>query len=138
MKIGICGATQSGKTWLARALADALASVSPRAEISDGIPPGETKTFDLILLMGMDLPSVNPERECEDTLLREALALSGAGFTVVYGRGAARLTNALWAMQARQPAPASPSKPAPAWHWVCDKCSDPVCEHRLFSRLQAG
>ena len=24
------------------------------------------------------------------------------------------------------------------WAWTCDKCSDPACEHRLFSDLVAG
>jgi hypothetical protein len=22
------------------------------------------------------------------------------------------------------------------WKWVCDKCSDPECEHRLFTGLK--
>ena len=31
-------------------------------------------------------------------------------------------------------ATAAPGKGSP-WRWLCDKCSDPECEHRLFSAL---
>ena len=32
---------------------------------------------------------------------------------------------------------AAPARRAAPWFWPCDKCSDPACEHRLFSDLVA-
>ena len=52
-------------------------------------------------------------------------------YRVVYGAGADRLQNALAAIDAAL----SPRAPARGWAWSCDKCSDPDCEHRLFSQL---
>ena len=95
------------------------------------------------LVTGLDLPWVadglqrdGPHvREPVDALLRQALLRAGIAFKVIYGQGLARLDNAIRAVL---PGGASTNRPVEAgapWNWVCDKCSDPVCEHRLFSRL---
>ncbi|MGE0499188.1 MAG: AAA family ATPase [Ramlibacter sp.] len=99
--------------------------------------------YDLTLLTGLDLPWVadglqrdGPHvREPVDARVRAALQRSGVAYRMVYGQGAQRLTNAVLALNARtgelDPARAQlQSRP-----WTCDKCSDPDCEHRLFSRL---
>jgi nicotinamide riboside kinase len=97
--------------------------------------------YDLTLVTGLDLPWVadglfrdGPHvREPVDALVREGLAKAGVPYRVVYGAGQARLRNAL--------APVleflgeRPAETAPGWNWVCDKCSDPDCEHRLFTGL---
>jgi HTH-type transcriptional regulator, transcriptional repressor of NAD biosynthesis genes len=120
--------------------------------------------IDLTLLMGLDLPW-QPDglfrdspavREAIDRHLRQACAidrhlrqaLQGAGlpFTPVYGRGPLRLAQALRAVQNRLEAVSGGrlSRPLVATdavleqgsgRWSCDNCSDPDCEHRLFSRL---
>jgi hypothetical protein len=99
--------------------------------------------------MAFDLPwSGTPAdallREREDALLRAALARAGAPYAVIHGRGAERLANAWNAINSRAEAAAGaasassrPESAEPAWFWPCDKCSDPTCEHRLFSDLIA-
>ena len=99
-------------------------------------------------------------QEAADSLLRSVLGRASLDFHVVYGTGIARLENALHAISAldaidaidaiqsiasytngnRAGALFPPQKqenPATtaAWTWPCDKCSDPDCERRLFTRL---
>jgi nicotinamide riboside kinase len=95
--------------------------------------------YDLTLVTGLDLPWVadglqrqGPQgREEVDALVRKALADAGVNYRVVYGQGQDRPANALAAVDAAAPA-SVPS--ARQWQWVCDKCSDPQCELRLFTR----
>ncbi len=110
-------------------------------------------TYDHTLLTGLDLPWVADglqrdgahAREPVDALLRSALDRAGLRYAVVYGRGEQRLAAALVALGIATESiatkglftlalPGKDSKSAP-WKWVCDKCSDPVCEHRLFTEL---
>ncbi|WP_082151479.1 AAA family ATPase [Caenimonas sp. SL110] len=117
------------------------------------------KTYDFTLLTGLDLPWVadglqrdGPHvREPVDALVRAALAKAGVGYRVVYGSGRERLDNALRAIgeaDALTPTSTPESKLSGdpvtlsqrerekvKWQWVCDKCSDPDCEHRLFTGL---
>ena len=98
--------------------------------------------YDLNLVTGLDLPWVADGlqrdgahvREPVDMLVRKALASAGVDFRVVYGSGAERLANALAAIDSLAPGqPASGSAaPTRPWRWVCEKCGDPDCEHRLF------
>jgi nicotinamide riboside kinase len=105
------------------------------------------KNFDLTLLTGLDMPwepdglqRDGPQvREPVDALLRTALDSAGIAYRVVYGTGDARLMNASNAINSiaahagiYSSKSQSASKP---WVWMCDKCSDPDCEHRLFSAL---
>jgi nicotinamide riboside kinase len=99
--------------------------------------------FTHTLVTGLDLPWVadglqrdGPHvREPIDTLLRKKLAKGGVAYKVVYGVGEERVRNAMLAIGA---APQHVAKSAAGgWVWACDKCSDPECEHRLFSRLTA-
>lgn len=98
------------------------------------------------LVTGLDLPWVadglqrdGPHvREPVDALVRSGLQQAGVSFQVVYGSGPARLRNALDALRrvgifAGAPAPSGDGRP---WTWICDKCSDPECEHRLFTGLR--
>ena len=95
------------------------------------------------LVTGLDLPWVadglqrdGPHvREPVDALLREGLQRAQVPYQVVYGTGPARLENAVAALArmgigagdaAREGAARKP------WKWMCEKCSDPECEHRLF------
>ncbi len=101
------------------------------------------------LLMGLDLPCPADARlaqEAADLHLRAALGNARVVFKVVYGKGEQRLISALIAIQSIAP-DAYPTgarglfglkneKPeARRSAWNCEKCSDPECEHRLFTRL---
>lgn len=104
------------------------------------------RRYDATLVTGLDLPWVADglhrdaahPREEVDALVRSQLQQAGVAYQVVYGEGAQRLQGALAALR---PTGLVPGDPAPRedagkpWVWNCDKCSDPACEHRLFSRL---
>jgi nicotinamide riboside kinase len=97
------------------------------------------RSYDATLLTGLDLPWVADGlfrdgahvRTPVDMLVREMLGKAAIPYRVVYGSGEERLRNALAAIDASL-APRSEARP---WVWQCDKCSDPDCEHRLFSKL---
>ena len=111
------------------------------------------RSYDLTLLTGLDLPWVADGlqrdgahvREPVDALVRAALDGAGIGYRIVYGSGNARLDNALFAInsaascggilcaKARFRSENVASRP-----WACEKCSDPDCEHKLFSGLLEG
>ena len=104
------------------------------------------RSCDLTLLMGLDLPWTpdglfrdSPAvREATDNLLRRELQGAGIAFQTVYGQGEARLQQALRAVGTAlgrsliqdDPALANGLRP-----WSCENCSDPDCEHRLFTGL---
>jgi nicotinamide riboside kinase len=110
----------------------------------------QQRHFDHSLLLGLDLaPSLHAqlhqgaaERSRMDTLLRRSLAQGEVPFQVIYGIGEERLRQALTALSALQPPEPKPKtlptetpNPRKPWVWSCDKCSDPVCEHKLLSDL---
>lgn len=101
------------------------------------------RSYDLTLLMGLDVPwqADGPQaRAPMDQMIRAALTRGGVDFKVIYGLGEERLQHALEAIQALMPLPDAIQNPARAgapWVWLCDKCSDPQCEHRLLSDLLA-
>ncbi|MBK6008372.1 hypothetical protein JJB11_19880 [Ramlibacter ginsenosidimutans] len=97
---------------------------------------------DVVLLAGLDLPSARGA-EAEDASIRTRLQSAGVAFHVVYGTGPERLRSALQALASagvlaaglvqREDDGAEERRP---WTWSCEKCSDPDCEHRLFTRLR--
>lgn len=106
------------------------------------------RSFDATLLMGLDLPWVQDGIQRDgahlrgpvDTALRASLTRGGIQFQVVYGTGESRLHNALRCLKSHVEATASgdstlKSQPQRLRNWVCERCSDPVCEHRLFRDL---
>ncbi len=91
------------------------------------------------LLLGPNSARPSPEQHRFDTLLRHYLARAGLPFQVIYGQGELRLANALAALKAEaRDAPVARPTKRERWVWACDKCSDPVCEHRLLSDLLAA
>ncbi|MCW5653598.1 ATP-binding protein [Hydrogenophaga sp.] len=112
------------------------------------LPPAlaEQAHHDLTLLMGLDLPWTpdglfrdSPAiREATDTWLRHTLQTAGIRFQTVYGPPQARERQALRAightldrpLVARDTTLETGLRP-----WSCDTCSDPDCEHRLFTAL---
>jgi nicotinamide riboside kinase len=109
------------------------------------------RSFDVTLLMGLDIPWVadgiqrdGPQmREPVDAKIRAALARGGISYQVVYGSGEARLQHALRCLKTTTEdlAVQSTSQQKPEnqvqklRNWVCERCSDPECEHRLFQDL---
>lgn len=77
-----------------------------------------------------------------DGRLRAGFAAAGLPCAVIHGRDAAQHMSRAWsalqaALDAREEAPAPPRRlRAPAWN--CERCSDPDCEHRLFTDLIAA
>lgn len=113
------------------------------------------RSYDLTLVTGLDLPWVadglqrdGPHvREPVDALIRAALARGKIDYQVVYGTSNLRLANALKCIEAvdksRLPETALAAAHASmaetsrqTWqNAVCERCSDPDCEHRLFTSL---
>lgn len=108
------------------------------------------QSYEATLLTGLDLPWVADglprdaaqPREDVDALVRSLLQAAQVNFQVVYGSGTQRLQSALVALAAAGVLPAEMARRAPdadtrrAWQWNCEKCSDPACEHRLFTQLR--
>jgi nicotinamide riboside kinase len=105
--------------------------------------------YDASLVTGLDLPWIADglqrdaaqPREPVDALVRSLLARAEVRYQVVYGMGPQRLHAALVALASAGVLPAAvaplPAGDAPRnWVWACEKCSDPACEHRLFTQLQ--
>ena len=111
------------------------------------------RSFDITLLMGLDILWVadgiqrdGPHvREPVDSRIRAALARGGINYQVVYGSGVARLQNALRCITSASASTSAAisaaydiepkDKPVRFKNWVCERCSDPECEHRLFVDL---
>jgi HTH-type transcriptional regulator, transcriptional repressor of NAD biosynthesis genes len=109
--------------------------------------------FDQTLVTGLDLPWVadglqrdGPQvRGPVDTLVRQALERAGIAYRVVYGQGHQRLNNALLALglagedeaarMTRENAQFAINEGRTVWQ--CNECSDPECEHKLFTGLLA-
>ncbi len=141
LQVALLGAPATGKTQLAAALLatrpDLGVTVSDDWEMLARLTPEQSFPFDMVLLMGLDLPcraSHSCDRESTDALLRRALAQAGVSYKVIYGQGPERLLNALSALSALDTLTSSNSN---RWVWPCDKCSDPQCERRLLSDLIA-
>ncbi len=138
MKIAILGAPGTGKTALAVALRTNSDPAKP-LDIHDSpsLADGPTQ-WDLVLLMGLDLPApaaTVAQRQHIDRQLRARLAHRALAHATVYGQGPHRAQHALQAIQFHRCEPSALQSPASRWKWACEKCSDPECEHRLFSAL---
>jgi nicotinamide riboside kinase len=109
--------------------------------------------YDITLVTGLDLPWVadglqrdGPQmRGPVDTLVRQALERSGLAYRVVYGQGPRRLNNALLALGLEgEDAAAQETREQGQFAinqgrsvWQCNDCSDPACEHKLFTGMLA-
>lgn len=144
----VLGAPGSGRSWLVKALADALPARGPACDwaIAECAEPAALQDPQAIaLLMGLDLPGLGPEHNREDQRLRQALVITQTPFRVIYGQGLARLNNALLALGLPGQTDDAGSDRARAQfrinrgrdQWQCNACSDPGCEHQLFTGLLA-
>lgn len=108
-------------------------------------------SYDLTLVTGLDLPWVADGLQRDgphvrgpvDSLVRQALDRGGMSYRVVYGLGHHRVNNALLALGLPAADQASELLREHAQYainqgrtvWQCNECSDPECEHRLFTGL---
>lgn len=102
----------------------------------------------LTLLTALDLPWVADGLQRDgphvrgpvDAAIRSALLSAGLGYSVVAGVGEARVEAALNAVTPLLKSKAMPGRglfsrlsdrqdALPQWHWVCDNCDVPECEH---------
>ena len=138
--VALLGGEASGRTTLAAALREALASQAPVVQIvMDDAPAlvGQGR-HDLTLLLA---PAEGPPGEAADSKLRDALQRAGIGFQIVHGQGAERVQQALRAigrLTGQALVADDPALTLGRGRWSCDNCSDPECEHRLFSQLMSG
>jgi hypothetical protein len=154
LKIALAGAANTGKLELAAALTRALQDCGEHAfEVVLADTPERLAGLafnNLALLMGLNIRQASTcasgTQEAEDLAIRSALANAGVPYQVVYGESEERLAQALQAAQrlllprsgGMQRPSGQASKPGTrAWVWMCDKCSDPQCEHRLLTALLA-
>lgn len=110
------------------------------------------RSFTVTLLTGLDLPWVadgiqrtGPHVQPPvDALIRSALQRTGQPFQVVYGSGTQRLQNALNAIHSVATSACEKSTSsqfdlknatAKPFYGYCERCSQPDCEHRLFTAL---
>ncbi len=111
------------------------------------------RVYDTTLVTGLDLAWVADGLQRDgphvrgpvDTLVRQALDRAGMAYRVVYGQGPQRLNNALLALgmageddaahQIRENAQFAINQGRTVWQ--CNECSDPDCEHKLFTGLLA-
>jgi nicotinamide riboside kinase len=109
--------------------------------------------YNSTLVMGLDLPWVADGLQRDgphvqgpvDMLVRQALERAGIAYRVVYGQGQQRLNNALLALglpgeddtarTIRENAQFAINEGRTVWQ--CNECSDPACEHKLFTGLLA-
>jgi hypothetical protein len=107
--------------------------------------------FDTLLLTGLDLhPPARPGfcladgdsaavahqnlRRLQDAWLRASLGAAQLAFQVVYGRGDLRWQQALAALGRPLPQHVD-ARVSGQGKWLCERCSDPACERRLFGGL---
>lgn len=136
LNVTLAGAPGSGKSQLAAALTQALNQAGWPAAVGLADPTTQDNNA-LILLMGLE--SQAKDMNAADQAIRAALTRAGTVYDVLYGSMEERLAQALGLIekQLTGAGPRSPTKNSRPWIWVCDKCSDPQCEHRLLTDLLA-
>jgi hypothetical protein len=138
-RIAVVGAPGTGKTTLCLELSAQVPGVVIVDATAETVAMQDCAAT---LLAGLDIGPMDIRREQEDQRIRAQLQGAGIAFQVVYGTGEERLRSALRALRADGVLPSgigeseSGQERQRPWTWVCEKCSDPACEHRLFTQLQ--
>lgn len=100
----------------------------------------------LTLLLGLNRSDAQPGNAANlaDQSLRRQLNDAHHPYQVLYGELDEQLAQAVRILHIHQRtnpsdfAQIAPARPkASNWRWTCDKCSDPVCEHKLLTDLLA-
>lgn len=129
LSIGVFGEAKQAAR-LASNLTDAIESHQWAANVRVNDP------CDLNFLIG--LSSLTSENQN----WRTHLVSAGLPFHVLYGLPDECLNQAIgvinWQLEKDDVIAGKPMLAGKPWVWLCDKCSDPVCEHRLLSDLIAA
>jgi len=141
--IALFGACATERSALAQGLSARLAqhglAAALVADPDEAWPAAQDGTAITLLLAITPSPAIplDAALAARDAHLRAALLQARVAFCVVHGRGTQAL-DAAWAAilagHGMQDSMADRAKARP-WAWTCDKCSDPACEHLLFTRL---
>ncbi|MDB5868906.1 MAG: hypothetical protein JWP96_1238 [Polaromonas sp.] len=160
LKIALLGAIHPIVSTLAAGLNSAIKKAGWQAMVTVAANPAALPvglvSVDLVLLMGLESTTSSDvafppaealkmrQQEAADQSIRAALADAGVPYQVLYGSADERLAHALGAIESLLPrtdtgalqgtTPSAIGKSRP-WVWMCEKCSDPQCEHQLFSAL---
>lgn len=159
LNIALLGACPAQLSELAATLEKAMHVLDPhmmRLTSADAASlPASLACFDLVLLAGLEAPfsphfsapcktgpDAAPDPETADRSIRAAL--STVSYRVLYGTAGERLALALQAVESllpltlrTRPAARPARLKSQPWVWMCEKCSDPQCEHRLLTALLA-
>jgi hypothetical protein len=148
LNIALLGAPHSGVSQLASLLNGAVKASGWNQLVAVLVAgtsalQADLGSFDLVLLTG--LQTTTQSQEAADQSIRAALAHAAVSYRVLYGTNEERLAHALHAIESLLPrANVRPPQNTPSgsvktrpWVWLCDKCSDPECEHRLLTTLLA-
>lgn len=152
LKIALLGVSSPGVSQLGATLEGAVKASGWPVHLQVLTPafalPAELASCALVLLMGLEsaaTTAVDLAQEAADQSLRAALADTLVAYRVLYGTPEARLAHALRAIESLLPTSVFKDKNIPRgdtqegknrpWVWMCDKCSDPGCEHRLLTAL---
>jgi nicotinamide riboside kinase len=155
LKIALLGAPRTGKSLLESSLRSAMKSsalaVTVYGETDVAALPAALRDYDLVLLTGLPVSRhaskagflQRQAQQAADAAIRAALIDAQIAFQVLYGSSDERLTQAREAIESLLPAQTRPQPQRPPetknpWVWLCDKCSDPQCEHRLLTDLLAS
>ncbi|MDB5963788.1 MAG: hypothetical protein JWQ72_288 [Polaromonas sp.] len=137
LKVALLGAPADLPAFHDR-LAAAIAA-SPHAheamlDVASGsaLPPDAP---DLTLLLGAS--SATRPVQAQHTAIRDAIAHAGQPYQVLYGSLQECVQQAFQLIAQRLGAPAPADEQQRPWVWMCDKCSDPACEHALLTGLLA-
>ena len=153
LTIALLGAPHVGLSPLADAISSALKASGWQALL---VRPGNSQAdisdlcaFDLVLLCGLQ-PQAHSRIEArdltfeeQDQSIRARLALAAVSYRVLYGTHEERLAHALHAIESLLPRTETSPRPTllsgrvkkQPWVWMCEKCSDPQCEHQLLTVL---
>ncbi|CAN5252918.1 hypothetical protein BH10PSE16_BH10PSE16_34520 [soil metagenome] len=161
-RIALLGAFRTQVSELAAALDEALKASARQVllvAVTDAAAlPADLPGFDLVLLMGLEFPvrplsleldsrasALELSQEAADQSIRAALTHASVAYQVLYGTPGERMGHALHAIQSLlaparirlRPKAGSVNLKTQPWVWMCDKCSDPQCEHKLLTALLA-
>ena len=153
LTIALLGAPHAGLQLLADAVNSALKALGWEAllvlPVNAQAQASPLCDFDLVLLCGLQPPAQSriethdPVLEAQDLLVRARLALAAVSYRVLYGTHEERLAHALNAIESLLPRAEKSPRPnrlsgsikKQPWVWMCEKCSDPQCEHQLLTAL---
>ena len=142
MKIALVGSPGVGLSALAAQLHSALSPSDNYCLVDTYFPHAEPTRDAIQALASMDLvllstpgPEASAEHHAAYKALRTRLTQLAKPFTLLYGTEEARCNSALQAIRFFARDTSGLAQPPSRWLWPCEKCSDPECEHRLFSTL---